>query len=63
MSIEMDNPKTILEKLDAAANYAAQIRIALMIGDKARVDFALSKIDDLLFEAKLQIEDEEGGQP
>lgn len=34
MSIEMENPETVVEKIDAASNYVAQIRLALMTGDK-----------------------------
>ena len=33
MSIEMENPKTTVEKIDAASNYVAQIRLAIMTGD------------------------------
>ena len=51
MSIEMDNPKTLLEKIDAAANYVAQIRIASMIGDTAQIRIAVEKASKLLFDA------------
>lgn len=59
MSIEMDNPKTVLEKVDAAHNYVEQIRLALMTGDRAHALKSVDKVSALLFEAKLKMEDED----
>ena len=59
MSINMENPETVLEQIDAAANYVEQIRLAIMMGDKTH---ALSCVDNagrLLFNAKLQLEENE----
>lgn len=59
MSIEMENPETPLEIIDAARNWNAQIRIASMIGDSRRVEMCIEKIDALLLklESKLPRED------
>lgn len=54
MSIEMENPETLGEKIDAASNWVAQIKLAKMIGDSARIELALEKSATLLFDA-LQI--------
>lgn len=48
MSIEMENPQTTLEKADAAANYVAQIRLAFMIGDRAKVEEGIENAQRLL---------------
>lgn len=48
MSIEMENPKTLVELLDAVANYVQQIRIATSIGDRARITLALSEAERLV---------------
>lgn len=37
MSIEMDNPKTTLERVDAAWNYIEQIRLAVSLGQYTHV--------------------------
>ena len=57
MSIEMDNPQTLVEKIDAAANYVAQIRIASMVGDKAHITSCVDKASKLLFDACLMAEE------
>jgi len=54
----MKNPITVLEKIDAAANHVAQIRLALMVGDKAHALQAVENAERLLFNATTQIEDE-----
>lgn len=51
MSIEMENPKTLVELIDAASNYVAQIRLAYMTGDGAHLIKCLDKANALLFEA------------
>ena len=51
MSIEIDNPKTLLGKVDAAHNLVAQIRIALAVGDISHAKVSQEKADKLLFEA------------
>lgn len=48
MSIEMENPQTLPELIDAAANYVAQIRIANMVGDCARLNRATDEAARLL---------------
>lgn len=58
MSIDLENPDTVLGKIDAAANFVAQIRLATMIGDKERVLFAIAEAERLLFNAQCQIEEE-----
>jgi hypothetical protein len=59
MSIEMDNPKTVAEKIDAAANLVEQMNLAHMIKDEAKFKEAHKKAGRLLFNALRQIEDEE----
>lgn len=58
MSIELENPKTGFEKVDAAANYVAQIRIALMARDTTRIEHALERAEKLLFDALRQMEED-----
>lgn len=59
MSIEMENPKTVLEKLDAAANLVEQMHMSHMIKDEARFKYAHEKAGSLLFDAMRQLEDEQ----
>lgn len=59
MSIEMDNPKTVYEKVDAAANYVEQIRIAIAVGDIKRANATIDTVGQLLFETMRQIEKNE----
>lgn len=59
MSIEMNNPKTVAEKIDAAANLVEQMNLAHMIKDESRFKQAHQKAGQLLFDALRQIEDEE----
>lgn len=56
MSIEVDNPKTILEKIDAAANLVEQMNLAKITHDDAHFKKCHKKAGDLLFEAQLQIQ-------
>lgn len=58
MSIELDNPKTVYEKVDAAANYVEQIRIAIAVGDIKRANSTIDTVGQLLFDAKRQLEKE-----
>lgn len=44
----MTNPETLLELIDAASNYVAQIRIATMVGDKNRIELAINEAERLL---------------
>ena len=59
MSIDLENPESVLGKVDAARNYVAQIRLATTMGDTKRVMEAIEKADALLFAAHIQIETEE----
>lgn len=51
MSIEMENPKTLLEKVDAAANWVQQMYLAHMIRDETKFKEAHSKATNLLSDA------------
>lgn len=57
MSIEMDNPETLLEKIDAAANLVEQVRVALRMRDYERAIILVQDISELLFEATRQAEE------
>lgn len=48
MSIEMENPETLVGKIDAAWNYVTQIRLAMSVGDMKRVLFAQTEASRLL---------------
>jgi hypothetical protein len=54
MSIEMENPKTVIEKIDAAANYVAQAEIAVLANDRSHLMRALEEAGKLLHEAAIQ---------
>lgn len=56
MSIEMNNPKTPLEKIDAAANLVEQMFLAHSIRDEKKFKEAHFKAGDLLFKAMRQLE-------
>lgn len=51
MSIEMNNPKTLLEKVDAAANLVEQMQLAHMMKDERKFTEAKQKASSLLFDA------------
>lgn len=53
----MENPQTVAEQIDAASNYVAQIRLALMVGDKERAMNAVENASRLLFNAQCQLEE------
>lgn len=59
MSINLETPNTVLGMVDAAANYVAQIRLALMVNDKARAMHAVEQAERLLFDATRKIEETE----
>jgi hypothetical protein len=59
MSINLENPETVLGMVDAAANYVAQIRLALMVGDKTRAMHAVEQAGRLLFNATRKISETE----
>lgn len=59
MSIEMENPKTLLEKVDAASNYVEQMMLAHMIKDEERFKQAHKEASGLLFDATRMIEETE----
>lgn len=51
MSIELENPKTLVEKIDAAANYVAQMLLAKTVRDDVQFEEAHARASRLLFEA------------
>ena len=59
MSIEMDNPKTALEKIDAAANLVEQMFLSHMIRDEATFKKSHQCAGTLLFDAMRQLENEQ----
>lgn len=63
MSINLENPETILGKVDAASNFVAQIRLALMIGDTKHAMRAVEQAERHLFNALGQLELEEEEDP
>ena len=61
MSIEMENPKTALEKIDAAANLVEQMFLSHQIRDENRFMYAHARAGKLLFDAIRQLEDSNEG--
>lgn len=59
MSINLENPDTLLGMVDAAANYVAQIRIALNIGSTEHALKYAEQAERLLFNATCKIEEDE----
>lgn len=57
MSIEMDNPKTIMEKVDAASNLIEQMCLAHMIRDEITFRKAHKKAGDLLLDVMQKLEE------
>jgi len=47
----MNNPKTLLEKVDAAANLVEQMQLAHMMKDERKFTEAKQKASSLLFDA------------
>lgn len=62
MSIDLENPETAIGKVDAAANYVAQIRLSLMVGDIPRAMLAVDNAARLLFSATVQMEAQPEGK-
>ena len=60
MSIEMDNPKSLLEKIDAAANLVQQMYLAHIIRDETKFKDVHAQATTLLAEATEMAEDLEG---
>lgn len=60
--IDLENPETVLGMVDAAGNYVAQIRLALMVGDKSHAMHAVEQAERLLFNAMSKIEETESGK-
>lgn len=60
MSIEMENPATVYEKIDAAANLIEQMFMSHRIKDEAHFLKSHARAGQLLFEAMRQIDEEEG---
>lgn len=56
MSINLENPKTLIEKIDAARNFIEQMGLAHAIDDEAQFTYAHKRAADLLFEAQLEAE-------
>jgi hypothetical protein len=59
MSIEMKNPKTVLEKIDAAANLVEQMFLSHSIRDENHFRKCHQQAGKLLFDAMRQLEGEE----
>ncbi len=57
MSIEMRNPKTAEEKIDAASNLVEQMYLAHMIHDEVKFKEAYQRAGQLLFDALRELED------
>ena len=57
-SVEMENPKTVMEKIDAAHNLVEQIRIANIIRDFSHVEECVERASNLLFEATQMLEEQ-----
>ena len=58
----MQNPKTLLEKVDAAANLVEQMYLAHQMKDEKRFNEAHGKAGNLLFEATQMIDENENIQ-
>ena len=56
MSIEMDNPQTVLEKLDAISNLVEQMFMAHTIRDEEYFKEVHRKAGKLCFDAARQLE-------
>lgn len=57
MSINLENPDTVLGMVDAAANYVAQIRLALDMGQIDHAKKCVIQAERLLFNATCKIEE------
>ena len=61
MSINVENPVTAVEKLDAATNLLGQIPIALMLGDTLRIENAARDALKLVMDAMEKTANTPGG--
>jgi len=59
----MENPATVMEKIDAAANLVEQMNMAHMIKDEAHFKKCHQKAGKFLFEAMRQLEEQENLTP
>lgn len=59
MSINLENPQTAFEKIDAAANFVEQMQLAHAIRDEERFKLAHKRAGELLFDAMRQMEESE----
>jgi len=57
MSIKIDNPKTTLEKVDAAANMVEGMYLAFSVNDAEKFFQLHNKTSKLLFEALNELEE------
>jgi hypothetical protein len=57
MSIEMENPKTPLELVDAAANLVEQMYFSHMIHDEKTFREAHKKASEFLHQATIQLDE------
>lgn len=57
MSIEIENPKTLTEKIDAAANLVEQMNMAHMMKDEAHFKKCHQKAGKFLFDAMRKLEE------
>ncbi len=57
MSIEMNNPKTLLEKVDAAANLVQQMHLAHIMKDEDKFKEAHNQATTLLADAVEMIDE------
>lgn len=55
MSIELENPKTVLEKVDAAANLIEQMALAHAIKDQTHFNEAKEKAAKFLFQVTQEL--------
>ena len=60
MSIEMENPKTALELVDAASNLVAQMMLAHRMRDESRFNEVHEKAADFLHRAVQVLDGAEG---
>lgn len=59
MSIEMENPQTVQDLIDAAWNHVEQARVAMMAGDRKRLEEAIHQTSLLLASAVEKLEEQE----
>lgn len=63
MSINLENPDTVLGMVDAAANYVAQIRLAISVRNLAHASKCAEHAERLLFNAVRKIEEDAAPSP